>query len=367
MPKFLPEMLERMAIRLFVSAGVPDEEAQIVAAHLVAANLAGHDSHGVLRLPQYLKAIKTGQVRLGVKPVVLVENGATAALDGQGGFGQVAARHAMTLAMAKARQFGVSAVTMRNSYHTGRIASYTSLAAAVGLAAVVMGNAGGSGQSVAPFGGLCRRLATNPLSIAVPGPDVNPIVLDIATSVAPEGKVRDFWLKGKSVPPGWIIDAKGQPTTNPADFYTPPGGALLPLGGPAGYKGFGLALMIDILVGALSGAGCCRPDVLAAKDGLLMIVLEVERFVRCDLFQQQVEALVAYVKSCSPAPGFTQVQVPGEVEWLEERRRRQEGIDLDEGTWREICDSAAELGVHLSGFNLFSIGDSWPRRPRDSD
>ena len=176
-------------------------------------------------------------------------------LDGQLGFGQVAAGEAMTAAIQKARKSGIAAVTLRNSYHSGRIASYTCQAAREGMIGLVMVNAGGGGQSVAPFGGLERRLATNPISIAAPANDQYPVYLDIATSVAPEGKIRDYFQRGRPVPQGWITDAHGQPTTDPATFYAKPGGALLPLGGAAGYKGFGLAFMIDVIAGALSGAG----------------------------------------------------------------------------------------------------------------
>ena len=153
----------------------------------------------------------------------------------------------------KARDGGVGAVSVRNCCHTGRIGTYTEMAAQAGLVGIAMTNSGGGGQLVAPFGGTARRLSTNPISIAAPSGGPHPIMLDIASSVAPEGKVRNYFLAGKSVPPGWMIDAAGNPTTNPADFYAEPGGALLPLGGAVGYKGFGLSFMIDILAGAL---GC---------------------------------------------------------------------------------------------------------------
>jgi uncharacterized oxidoreductase len=347
MPKLAPEALERAAAAIFESAGVPRDEAQIVSRHLVEANLAGHDSHGVLRIPQYAKALQTGRVKPGVKPQVLNETATTASLDAQGGFGQVAARYAVSLAMNKARQSGIAAVTVRNSYHTGRIGSYTLMAAEQGFVSLAMVNGGGGGQSVAPFGGIERRLATNPISIAAPAPNGQPLVFDIATSVAAEGKLRDCFQKGKSVPAGWMVDSLGHSSTNPKEFYDRPGGALLPLGGPVGHKGFGLGFMIDILAGALSGAGVCRPDAPEPKDGLLMIALEVQRFLPMEAFHAHVAQLIAHVKSCPPAPGFKEVYVPGELERREQQRRRTEGIEVDQRTWGDICEVAAEVGVNL--------------------
>ncbi|MBU6410162.1 MAG: Ldh family oxidoreductase, partial [Verrucomicrobia bacterium] len=277
MPKFNAADLKRYVVDLFEAAKASSQEARIVAEHLVGANLAGVDSHGVLRVPQYVSAMQTGKVKLGVRPQVVSESESTAVIDGCDGFGQVVCNEAMTLAVNKALKRGIAAVTVRNSYHSGCIALYTKRAATKGLIAIATVNAGGGGQSMVPFGGLARRLATNPLSIAAPSLHGHPVVLDIATSVAPEGKIRDYYQNDKSVPVGWITNSEGLPTTDPKDFYK--GGALLPLGGTAGYKGFGLAFMIDILAGALSGAGCCRADPPDPKDGLLMVAIDIKRFI----------------------------------------------------------------------------------------
>ncbi|MBI4584405.1 MAG: Ldh family oxidoreductase [Planctomycetes bacterium] len=336
-----------MTAAIFTAAGATAQEAAIVSKHLVEANLAGHDSHGVLRIPQYLEAIRSGNIKIGAQPEVISETATTAVVDGRRGFGQVAATEAMRLAIRKARASGIAAVTVRNSNHTGRLASYTLMGAGEGLISIIMVNAGGGGQSMAPFGGISRRLATNPISIAVPSGNCHPLVLDIATSVAPEGKIRAHYLQGKSLPPGWIIDAQGRPSNDPKDFYHPPGGALLPLGGGAGYKGFGLGFMIDILAGALSGAGCCRFEASEPRDGFLILALEIERFTPRKTFHQHVSQLVEYVKSCPPAPGFEEVYVPGEWEFNQERRRRIEGIFVDEPTWQAIAKIAAEHGVSV--------------------
>jgi uncharacterized oxidoreductase len=341
----LASQLERLATEVLRGAGAPPDEAHIVGRHLVEANLAGHDSHGVLRIPQYLAAMQQRRIRPGCRLTVVREAAAGLLADGQLGFGQVIARDAMTLAVGRARTAAVCAVSVFRSNHVGRLANHTLLAAEQGMIGILMVNAGGAGQLVAPFGGLTARLATNPISIAVPGASGPPLVLDIATSVAPEGKLRAYRQRGAAVPDGWIIDAAGRPTTAPADFYGPPPGALLPLGGPAGHKGYGLALMIDILAGGLSGAGCSRPDATPEGDGLFLLAIDVRQFGPFDEFQQRVAELVQHVKSSPPAPGFTAVQVPGESEQRETERRLRDGIDIDERTWSELEQIAREFGI----------------------
>lgn len=354
MPRLPAARLKSWVQSLFVAAGAPPVPAEAVADHLVEADLVGHDSHGVLRVPQYLQAIDEGWVVPAAEPRLVVDHATSAVLDGQRGFGQVAASAAMRLAAEKARAAGIAAVAARNCYHSGRLGSYTAWAARRGLIGIALVNAGGGGQSVVPFGGLSRRLATNPLSIAAPSRGSFPLVLDFATSVAPEGKIRAHYLQGRSVPEGWIVDADGQPTTEPARFYRAPGGALLPLGGSAGYKGFGLALMIDILAGALSGAGCCREEVVAPGDGILMIAIEISRFTSRAAFDEQVSSLVEYVGSCPAAPGFERVLVPGEREHACQLSREVEGIPLDDATWEALSSAAARLGVPQVGFDLFA-------------
>lgn len=359
MPIFKPDELERLAIQVFEAASVPSGEAKIVARHLVDANLGGHDSHGIMRVSQYVQAINKGNVKPGAKALTLKESPCTALLDGQNGFGQVVASNAVNIAIEKARNHGVAAVSFCNAYHTGRIATYTLMAANAGFAAMAMVNAGGGGQSVAPFGGLARRLATNPFSIATPSGNSHPLVLDIATSVAPEGKVRDYKLKKKTLPDGWIIDSKGKPSNDPNDFYNEPGGALLPFGGLAGYKGFGLGFMVDVLAGALSGAGCCRAGVTDPKDGLFLIVIDVEKFCAREEFYAHVQGLMEHVHSCPVAPGHKRVYIPGEIEHLAELNRHEEGIFIDDSTWGEICNTMTGLGLDSSGNSLF---DAPPQR-----
>lgn len=336
MPRLGHGPLLNIATAILQGAGAPRTHAQVVAEHLVSSNLAGHDSHGIMRLNQYCAAIDQKELDPRARPSVRKESVAGAVLDGQRSFGQVAASEAMTMAMERARLVGVSAVTVCNCYHSGRLSAYSLMASRAGMIGVVMVNAGGGGQSVAPFGGLARRLATNPFAIAVPSGSSFDLVLDVATSVAPEGKIRDYFRRGELLPDGWIIDADGVPTRDAKEFYGPPSGALLPWGGPVGYKGYGLALMIDIMAGALSGAGCCGPLEVPARDGVFLLAIDVEQFTDGQWFRGQVMQLMDHVKSSPPAPGFNEVFVPGELEYREEENRRRTGVLVDDTTWAEM-------------------------------
>jgi uncharacterized oxidoreductase len=347
-PSLTSDQLESIVTLVFERAGAPSSHSQLVARHLVEANTFGHDSHGILRVPQYCEAIESGELMPAARPELVRESPAGAVLDGCRAFGQVAATEAMHLTLEKAGRSGIAAVTLRNCYHSGRLGAYSALAADAGMIGIVMVNAGGGGQSVVPFGGSARRLATNPFSIAAPTSGEFPLVLDIATSMAPEGKIRDHSLRGAKLPDGWIVDSQGRPSCDPSDFYGPPAGSILPLGGPAGYKGFGLALMIDVLAGALSGAGCCRDEKVPASDGVLLIAIDVEQFSDRVAFYEHVSELIAYVKSCPVAPGFPDIFVPGEVEFREAQRRRESGIIIDDHIWQQIEAISRRLGAVLA-------------------
>jgi LDH2 family malate/lactate/ureidoglycolate dehydrogenase len=251
----------------------------------------------------------------------------------------------MNLAIEIATEAGVGAVTLHNSCHTGRIGTYAEMAAEAGMVGIVTVNAGGGGQLVAPFGGTARRISTNPISIGAPSTEGRPIVLDVATSVAPEGKVRALLHAGKRLPEGWLIDARGKPTTDPAALYADPPAAILPLGGPFGHKGFGLAFMIDILSGILSGAGHCRPGATYAGDGMLAIALNVAHFTPLADFRRHVAELSAHVKDCPTAPGVEQIYVPGEIELRKREERQRSGIPVEPETWEQIETICRRFGI----------------------
>lgn len=339
MPTLTEAFLRSAITQTFAAYGTPADHAQIVADHLVDAELCGVTSHGILRVPQYVNAIQSGRVKPDAKVTIRKEFGATGSLDGGHGFGQVAAQYVAEKAMTLASVHGIGAVTLVNCGHSGRLGHYTELAARRGFLAMMFVNAGGHGQWVAPFGGTTGRLSTNPFSMAAPSGGEFPIVLDVATSIAPEGKIRSLKVSGQPVPNGWIINARGRPSTCAADLYGPPRGAILPFGG---HKGFGLSLLIDILAGGLSGAGCCVDPAApmdGQTDGILFLALQPEALISTADFLQQVHGLVQHVTSSPPAEGVESVIVPGELEHRLRETRRRSGIPIDDETWHLVEQS----------------------------
>ena len=343
MPQFSIEQLSEIAFQVLSAGGVPEGDARIVAAELADANAVGHDSHGVIRLMQYLEMIDQGFVKPGVAVEVLKTGPAYTMLDANFNFGQVAASQAVELGIEQARQAGTSTVLIRNCNHVGRLGSYSKRAAEAGLASMMAVNAPGPG-GVAPFGGIERRLGTNPISMSAPW-DNQALVLDMTTSATAEGKVRVALQKGESVPEGWIIDADGNPTTDPARLYD--GGALLPLGGPLGFKGFGLSVMIDVFGGMLSGSGVGRDDLPRGANGVWMYFVDLPQFIERDVFDNLMSKYVASIRSTKKAPGVEEILMPGEIELRREADRRANGVVVPDETWRQIQELAAKLGTSL--------------------
>jgi len=342
MPVIQADRLEALTREIFVALGTPEEDARWIATLLVRSNLRGHDSHGVIRIPQYAAAVKRGDTN--PKPTIRVvsETPTTALVDGDLGFGQVVARRAIEIAVAKARAQGLSAVGCFRTNHIGRLADYAELAAAQGFIAMLWVNSP-TRQSVVPLGGIARRLSTNPHAVAVPGRRGPALSLDMATSVVAQGKLRVKRNRREPAPPGWLIDAEGQPATDVEAFFGEPPGALLPLGE---HKGYGLSLVVEILGGILSGTGASGPEPGPARNGVFMLCLDVARFLPLDKFYAEVERLIVHVKSSPKARGVAEILVPGEPEERMEAERRTHGIFVEEETWSQIQAVAQELGVY---------------------
>jgi uncharacterized oxidoreductase len=340
-PSIDPAGLEAKATRIFAAMGTPEGDAAWIATLLVRANLRGHDSHGVIRIPQYWQAVKTGQVDPKSPVTVTDETPTLVRLDGGGGFGQVVARRAMEMAIAKAKAGGLSAASMSRTSHVGRLADYAEMAAGAGLIGMVWANCV-HGLNVAPWGGAARRLGTNPHAVGIPGATGPAMVLDFATSVVAEGKVRVKRNRKQPAPPGWFVDAQGRPATDPEIFYGDPPGALLTAGD---HKGYGLSLAVEILGGILSGTGPAGPPPGVFANGTLMICLDVARFLPLPEFHRQVAGLFGWVKSAPLAQGATEILIPGEPEARLEAERRAQGIPIEDQTWSQIETAAAELGV----------------------
>jgi uncharacterized oxidoreductase len=341
------EKLETIGRNIFAAAGASPEEAEVVASALVRANLVGLDSHGVIRIPQYLGMVRDGRMKFGQPVEVMRETATTAVLNGNWGPGQVCARRAAETAIAKAREYGLGAVGLHHSNHVGRLGDYVLMIAQEGMLGLATVNNHGAARHTAPFGGTKGRLATNPIAFAAPAAGRPPFVLDITTSIAAEGKIRVLRNQGKRVPEGWILDAEGQPTTDPNDFYGPPRGVLLPLGGEAGHKGFGLSLMVELLAGALSGAGCSREGPTHPGNAMFILAIAIDPFLAREEFERQVADFFADVKSAPTQEGFAEILIPGEPEVRTEQQRRAEGIPIDDETWRQIQETAVGLEVEV--------------------
>lgn len=345
MPIVTEDRLRELGSEIFRAAGCSKEEADLVSGVLVSSNLVGHDSHGAIRIPQYVHELKDGRIRPGAEIKVVRETPSSAVLDCGWGFGPVGAKRAMALAVEKAKAATISCVTTRNCNHVGRLGEYPVMASEEGLIGIAMVNNHGGGQVMAVYGGRAKRLSPNPISVAVPRRGLPPILLDITSSVVAEGKLRVMRNKGQRIPEGWIVDHEGKPSTDPNDFYKDPPGAVLPLGGIVAHKGYGLALIIDILCGGLSGAGCSRKENKPIGNAMVAMAIRIDRFALADDFDREVANLVEYVKGSPRIPGFAEVLVPGEVEFRERDKRRAEGIEIDEETWRQIRQAAASVGV----------------------
>jgi LDH2 family malate/lactate/ureidoglycolate dehydrogenase len=337
------EALRRLVTCACERMGARRDDAEEVAAHLVRANLRGVDSHGTFRLAQYHEWWKKGLLNPAARPLTVAETIFAAKVDGQQAFGQVVASYATRLAIQKATTSGIAVVTGMNSNHVGRVGEYVERIMAAGLIGLAAVNDSGSGQVVVPWGGREARLSTNPIAMAIPGADGPGIVFDFATSAAASGKVRQLMLKGKSVPEGWLIDAHGHPTTDPASLFSAPPGALLPAGG---HKGYALSLAVEVLSGILSGSGFPNPHPGPEEmNGIFILALDVTPFLPPDQFRGHVDQLTAYVKSARPVPGMDRVFIPGEPDREEEARRTREGIPFSDEAWNRVEAVLQELGV----------------------
>jgi len=339
------EQLTHFVTRIFVSAGSNEAVAAEVAEHLVMANLKGHDSHGVGMVPSYVANIAAGHLNVDAHAEVIRDKGAVLLVDGGTGFGQVVGREATDLALRRVRDTGVACVGVRNCHHLGRIGAYGERCGRAGYVSVHFVNVVGHEPQVAPFGGRDRRMTTNPFCCAVPRVGEEPLVLDMATSALALGKVRVAYMKGEPVPAGVLVDHDGAPTTDPAVMYEPPFGALGPFGD---HKGYGLAVMCELLGGGLAGEWTAQPG--NARKGttinhMLMFVVDPEAFGGLSGFQREVTEMVRYLHSTTPAQGFDRVRVPGEPELESLARRRQTGIPIDERSWRGILKAAGKAGV----------------------
>ncbi len=349
MPNFTEEQLTETMTKILAAVGLSEENARLVAELLAEANSMGHDSHGIIRIPQYLELIDKGEIVADAEVEVLQESMLTPIVDGNWGFGQVTMNRAVEIGLEKASQSGLVAVAVRGSNHIGRLGSYVDRIARQGMIGLMFVNAVGTPAfRMAPWGGTEPRLVTDPLAFGIPSPSGEPIVMDMTTTVVAEGKVRVKRNRGEQTPDGWLLDSDGNPTNDPNDLYGDPPGSILPLGGAtAGHKGYGLNIAIELLAGVLSGTGSTGTGERLAN-GVLIIILDIAQFLPLDEFHQEAKSFIAHVKSSPPAAGFDEILLPGEIEQKVKKQRAQEGIFVEDETWEQIIEWGNKLGVSLS-------------------
>ncbi len=336
MPNFTAAELTAICLNVFEKLKVPAAEAEIVTRSMVDANRVGHDSHGVIHLPKYVRELEAGLIQPGAPTETLHESASIAVLDGNWGFGPVIATRAVELAIQKAKHTDISSVAVSRCNEVGRLGGYACLAADAEMIALLMANDHGGGTCVAPHGGVEGRLSTNPIACAVPVEGQDPIILDMSTSVVASGKLRVKQHREEALPHGWLIDAAGKSTTDANDFYSTPPAALLPFGGIAAHKGFGLSVIVDILAGALTGAGCSQGEDARVGNGLFVLVINVASFREFPGFSAEIARFIGYLKSAKRAAGIDTIRMPGERGWEEQRKREREGIPIDAETWTQI-------------------------------
>ena len=338
-----PGALAAFAQRLLEGVGVTAAKAQLVAGSLVAANLRGVDSHGVQLLPYYLEQIEWSDMDARADGRVISENGACLLYDGQNGIGQsiaeICCAHAVRIASAQ----GMAAVVARESNHFGAAAFWAQKISAAGHIGIVMCNAS---SLVPPWQGKQPRLGTNPICMAVPGGEEKPWLLDMATTTVAAGKIFKAKINGQpQIPAGWAMDSEGVPTTDPETALK---GLLMPLGG---YKGSGLAMMVEILCAVLSGGamstelGGIRFRGKPVRVSQMFLAIDIARFLPVDEFRARMDGLIRQMKATPPAVGYIEVLVAGDPEWRMEEERRQSGVPVGRGTWHALCEAADRLGV----------------------
>ena len=335
------DRLRQLVTRVFVAAGCSEAEASEVSEHLVDSNLVGHDSHGVIRVVRYVEWLRKDMVFANREPQVVLDEGAFAILDGRLGLGQALAARATDLAIEKATQHGIAVVGLRNSGHVGRVGAWAHRVARAGKVAICCVNTTGFGMLQAPYGGTDRRISANPFAVGVPNPRGCDFVFDISTSTIAEGKIRLALNRGEKLPDGCIIDGDGEPTDDPEKFYSDPG-SILPFGG---HKGYGLALAVDILAGALIGASCTRPGVPQLEQGLLTVVVDPGRVQSSEAFEAEVARFLDFVKASPKASPDGEILSPGEIEERNRAQRLADGIELDEKTFSGLLEACESVGI----------------------
>jgi LDH2 family malate/lactate/ureidoglycolate dehydrogenase len=319
---------------VFQRLGLSESEVADCTRAIMFATLRGLDSHGIVSiLPGISSSVKRGQTQPRAEILTLSESTVTACYKGNRAAGPVIASHAMRAALSRAKEHGIGVVTAVHCAHFGAASAYAAMALPESMFGLVMCNAA---AAVAPFGGAGRLHGTNPIAYAAPGREMPPIVLDIATSMVASGQLAKASRRGQPIPLGWALDEAGQATTDPAAGMK---GAILPFGG---HKGYGMGILVDLLTGALAGSTLGlgvqqgNPDPDVGGQAFFFLALNPSFFSSPEAFVERVDLLSREAKSIKPAEGFSEVLLPGELEWREEQRRTRDGIPMPEGDWNAL-------------------------------
>ncbi len=348
------EKLRAAVGALLQASGSGEREARIVTDHLVEANLKGHDSHGVGMIPHYMRNLKEDKLKLNRRLKIVRDDGPFLVGDAQMGHGQVMAMELTDLAIARAKREGIAVAGLIMSHHIGRVGTYGERCAEAGLVSLHFVNVAGHRALVAPFRGTDGRFNTNPICLTLPATGKNPpTILDFATSRIALGKVRVAKNKGKKVPPGTLLNAKGKPTTDPNAMYVDPPkkpGAVVTFGE---HKGYGLALFAEIFGAALVGGLTIAPEhprTYGVVNNMLEIVIDPARLTDMKGLKHEIDAVVAYFKDSPPAKKSEPVLVPGDPERISRAARIAKGIPIDATTWGELRAAADMAGLGAAKF-----------------
>jgi hydroxycarboxylate dehydrogenase B len=337
-----PAVLEQWVRELWLIAGSNSREAQLTATHLVQANLTGHDSHGVQMIVPYIDSLLAGGLQLNQTVQIEIDSPSLLKVNGQKGMGQAVTEQAMSMAIERAQQTGICLLGLRNAHHLGRVGHWAEQAIAANCASIHFTNVRAT-PLVAPFGGAAARFVTNPFTVGLPRPNKTPLLLDFATSAIAAGKVRVAMNKSASVAPGYLIDSQGIPTTNPAVLFEEPLGALLTA---AGHKGYGLAVMCELLAAALLGEPTLRTETIpndsSIINNMLAIVFDPAKMGALENFCTETDHFEQWLKSAPLAPGHRSIELPGEAE-LRNRQARAKGLPLDLGAILKLDEAAQKL------------------------
>ncbi|MEE2659224.1 MAG: Ldh family oxidoreductase [Candidatus Latescibacterota bacterium] len=344
MPLFPVDQIRDFGRQLFCVCGAPEDEAAVVADHLVEASLMGIDSHGVIRYIMYAQECVNGNIRPGAKIELDWRSESLLLADCNHNFGQVGAYRLVDELVRRAGEQGIAFGVTHHCHHVGRLGAYPQAAAQAGLFGFAVANSDKSGHFVVPHGGREARLATNPLAWAAPTA-TDPILLDMSTSMTPEGKIRTALHANSELAPGRILDAEGRPTTDPKNFYGPPRGSILPFGGDLAYRGYGLSLLVEILGSTIAGVPVS--DDVEYMNGFGLIAIDPGPLTQ-GRFAELCSQLAAHVTSSAPAPSHSEVMLPGEREFRTLRQRQVNGIPLAEESCRQLESVAAEVGLNIS-------------------